>query len=140
QDLAGAENRLREAADRRAAVPVPERLVTDVEVTAARNAEASARADLERIVGEIHKTHGALEQVGGSVARERLRDAIEAFDLAERSEREIENDYHAWLLLLHQMKEAEAAQASNLGHVLAPAMAEKFEALTRKRYENVRLT
>ncbi len=34
-------------------------MVTDVEVTAARNAEASARADLERIVGEIHKTHGA---------------------------------------------------------------------------------
>ena len=65
QDLAGAENRLREATERHAAVPVPERLVTDVEVTAARNAEASARADLERIVREIHRTHGALEQVGG---------------------------------------------------------------------------
>ena len=90
QDLAGAENRLREAAERHAALPVPERLVTDVEVTAARNAEASARADLERIVSEIHKTHGALEQVGGAVARERLRDAIEAFDLAERHESEIE--------------------------------------------------
>ena len=93
QDLAAAENRLREAVDRHAAVPVPERMVTDVEVTAARNAEASARADLERIVGEIHKTHGALEQVGGSVARERLRDAIEAFELAERHEREIEAEY-----------------------------------------------
>jgi transposase len=109
-------NRLREAAaERHAAVPVPERLVTDVEVTGARNAEASARADLERIVGEIHKTHGALEQVGGSVAREQLRDAIEAFDLAERHEREIEAEYDAWLLLLQQMKEADAAQATNLG-------------------------
>jgi hypothetical protein len=72
-------------------------MVTDLEVTAARNAEASARADLERRVGEIHKTHGALEQVGGSVARERLRDAIEAFELAERLEREIEAEYDAWL-------------------------------------------
>ena len=50
QDLAGAENRLREATDRHAALPVPERMVTDAEVTAARNAEASAKADLERIV------------------------------------------------------------------------------------------
>ena len=115
-------------------------MVTDVEVTAARNAEASARADLERIVGEIHKTHGALEQVGGSVARERLRDAIEAFELAERHEREIEAEYDAWLLLLEQMKEADAAQASNLGQMLAPAIAGRFEELTQKRYENVRLT
>jgi uncharacterized protein YhaN len=91
-------------------------------------------------VSEIHKTHGALEQVGGAVARERLRDAIEAFDLAERHEREIEADYDAWLLLLQQMKEVDAAQASNLGQVLAPAIAGRFEALTQKRYENVRLT
>ena len=91
-------------------------------------------------VDPLRQTHGALEQVGGAVARERLRDAIEAFDLAERHEREIEADYDAWLLLLQQMKEADAAQASNLGQVLAPAIAGKFEALTQKRYENIRLT
>jgi uncharacterized protein YhaN len=126
--------------DRHGALPVPGRLVTDADVTAARNAEAAVKADLERTVSEIHKTHGALEQVGGAVARERLRDAPEAFDLAERHEREIEADYEAWLLLLQQMKEADAAQASNLGQVLAPAIAGKFEALTQNRYENVRLT
>src|SRR5215207_3725434 len=38
------------------------------------------------------------------------------------------------------MKEADAAQASNLGQVLAPAIAGRFEALTQKRYESVRLT
>ena len=140
QDLQGAETKLREASDRRDALPVPGGVVTEADVTAARNAEAAVRADLERIVSEIHKTHGALEQVGGAVARERLRDAIEAFNLAECHEREIEADYEAWLLLLQQMKEADAAQASNLGQVLAPAIAGKFEALTRKRYENVRLT
>ena len=126
--------------DRHAAVPVPERMVTEDEVTAARNAKASARADLEGIEREIQRTHGALEQVGGAVARERLRDAIEAFELAERQEREIEAEYEAWLLLLEQMKEADAAQASNLGQALAPAIAGRFEALTQRRYENVRLT
>ena len=140
QDLQGAETKLREASDRHGALPVPGRVVTESDVTAARSAEAAVKADLERIVSEIHKTHGALEQVGGAVARERLRDAIEAFDLAERHEREIEADYDAWLLLLQQMKEADAAQASNLGQVLAPAIAGRFEALTQKRYENVRLT
>jgi AAA domain len=140
QDLQGAETRLREASDRHGALPVPERVVTETDVTAARNAEATLKSDLERIVSEINKTLGALEHVGGAVARERLRDAIEAFDLAELHEREIEVDYDAWLLLLQQMKEAEAAQASNLGQVLAPAIAGKFEALTQKRYENVRLT
>src|SRR3954464_3696697 len=90
--------------------------------------------------GRDYKTHGALEQVGGSVARERLRDAIEAFELAERHEREIEAEYDAWLLLLEQMKEADAAQATNLGQMLAPAIAGRFEELTQRRYENVRLT
>ena len=64
--------------------------MTGADVMAARNAAAASKADLERIVSVIHKTHGALEQVGGAVARERLRDAVEAFDLAERHERDIE--------------------------------------------------
>ena len=121
-------------------MPVPDRLVTDADVAAARAAEARAKADLERVVHEIQRTHGALEQVGGAVARERLRDAIEAFEAAERREREVEAEYEAWLLLLEQMKEADAAQASNLGQTLAPAIAGRFEALTQQRYENVGLT
>jgi hypothetical protein len=140
QDLQGAETALRQASERHGALPVPAEPVTDADVATARKAEASAKADLDRVVSEIHKRQGALEQVGGAVARERLRDAIEAFELAERHERDVEDEYDAWLLLLQQMKEAEAEQASNLGQVLAPAIAGKFEALTQKRYENVRLT
>jgi hypothetical protein len=140
QDLTAAENRLRDATDRHAAVPVPERMVTEAEVTAAQNAKTAAISELGRIEGEIQRTHGALEHVGGAVARERLRDAEEAFELAARQEREIEADYEAWLLLLEQMKQADAAQASNLGQALAPAIANRFEALTQQRYENIRLT
>jgi hypothetical protein len=43
-------------------------------------------------------------------------------------------------MLLQQMKEADAAQATNLGQMLAPAIAGRFEELTQRRYENVRLT
>jgi DNA repair exonuclease SbcCD ATPase subunit len=74
------------------------------------------------------------------VARERLHDATEAFELAERQEREIEAEYEAWRLLLDQMKEADAAQASNLGQALVPAIAGRFQELTQRRYQTVQLT
>jgi uncharacterized protein YhaN len=38
------------------------------------------------------------------------------------------------------MKEADAAQASNLGQALAPAIARHFQELTKRRYDTVRLT
>jgi hypothetical protein len=140
QDLAAAEDALRDAVDRHAGAPVPQELVSETELAAAHDAKTTAMSDLNRIDREIQKTHGALGHVGGAVARERLRDANEAFELAAYHEREVEADYDAWLLLLEQMKGADAAQASNLGQVLAPAIAGRFEALTQRRYENIRLT
>ena len=139
ENMAVAEARLQEAIASHAALPVPERAVSDEEVSAARNAEAAIRLELEGIEHQILRAHGALEQVGGAVARERLRDATEAFDLATRQEREIEAEYEAWKLLLEQMKEADAAQASNLGQALGPAIAGRFQELTRRRYETVQL-
>ena len=53
------------------------------------------------------------------------------FELAERQERETEAEYEAWRLLLDQMKEADAAQASNLGQALVPAIAGRFQELTQ---------
>jgi energy-coupling factor transporter ATP-binding protein EcfA2 len=139
-DLAAAEARLHQATDRHAALPVPDRIVTNDEVTAAQSTVAGLKSDLEAIEHQISKTHGALEHVGGAVARERLRDATEAFEAAEHQEREIEAEYEAWKLLLDQMKEADAAQASNLGQALAPAIAGRFQELTQRRYETVQLT
>lgn len=121
-------------------IPVPDRLVTNDEVSAAQSNAGAVKSDLEGIEREIQRAHGALEQVGGAVARERLRDATEAFELAERQEREIEAEYEAWRLLLDQMKEADAAQASNLGQALVPAIAVRFQELTQQRYETLQLT
>jgi hypothetical protein len=140
EDLAAAEARLREATERYAALPVPNQVVTNDEVTAAQNAVSRLRSDFEVIGLEIERAHGRLEQVGGAVAREQLRDATEAFEAAERQEREIEAEYEAWKLLLDQMKEADAAQASNLGQALAPAIASRFQELTQRRYGTIQLT
>jgi AAA domain len=140
ENLEAATGRLDEASKRRSALPVPSEMVTDAQVADGRSALERAQSELARIVGDMHKAHGALEQVGGAVARERLRDAVEAFTQAERHEREVEVEYDAWNLLLEQMKQADADQASNLGQVLAPAIAKNFETLTAKRYEDVRLS
>ena len=140
EDLVTAETKLREATARHAALPEPERVVTEEEVDAAKSAEAGLTLALEGVVRDTQRAQGALEQVGGAVARERLRDAIEAFELAQQNDREVEADYEAWKLLLDQMKEADAAQASNLGLVIGPGIASRFQALTDRRYESVQFT
>jgi uncharacterized protein YhaN len=139
QDLEQAEARLQSVTNRRDGLPQPSRQVTETEITGARSAASRVKSELDRIIGDIHKAQGALEQVGGAVARERLREVIDACMLAELHEKEIEEEYEAWRLLLEQMKAADAAQASNLGHMLAPAIAGKFEELTSKRYQNVHI-
>jgi len=140
EDRASAELALRDAKSRYDSLPIPDRDVTPDELRTAKEDKASAALQLETYEREIQRAHGALEQVGGAVARERLHDATEAFELAERSERETEADYEAWRLLLEQMKEADSAQASNLGQSLAPAIASLFQTLTQRRYESVRLS
>jgi hypothetical protein len=139
ENLAAAETMLQEATERHAALPVPDQIVADEDLSVARAAAAGLKLELERMDRDIQRAHGALEQVGGAVARERLRDATDAFELAERQEREIEAEYEAWRLLLEQMKEADAAQASNLGQALVPAIAERFQELTQRRYQSVQL-
>jgi DNA repair exonuclease SbcCD ATPase subunit len=140
ENLTAAGDKLRQATEHYEALPVPDRTVSNDEVTAAQSAVASLKSELDLIEGSIHRAHGALEQVGGAVARERLSDATDAFELAERLEREIEAEYEAWKLLLEQMKEADAAQASNLGLALVPAIADHFNDLTRQRYATVKLS
>ena len=139
EDLFAAETKLRVVKEQFAALPVPTQEVTESEVEAAKAVETNIKLELDALEREIQRTHGALEQVGGAVAREQLRDATEAFELAEVQEKELENDYEAWKLLLEQMKEADAAQASNLGQVLAPVIASRFQTLTQRRYDAVQL-
>jgi len=140
EDLVAAMAKRTDAIALHDALPAPDRLVTNDEVIAARENAAALRLDWESLQREMQKAQGALEQVGGAVAREQLRDAIEACDLAESYEREVEAEYESWKLLLEQMKEADAAQASNLGQSLAPFITRGFKELTERKYDSVQLT
>jgi uncharacterized protein YhaN len=122
------------------AFPVPAKEVTEDEVIAARRACNDLLLDLEEHEHAIDQARGALKQVGGAVAGERLKEAKEAFECAVRQEKEIEADYDAWKLLLETLREADAAQASNLGQALGQAIAKGFQELTRQRYDGLQLT
>src|SRR5207237_5927599 len=74
ENLAAVEEAVKTAQTRRTALPVPERHVTADEIAAAKEALERVRGELAHVEREIHRAHGALEQVGGGVARERLRD------------------------------------------------------------------
>lgn len=139
-DIGVARARLQDAIAAYEALPVPALDVTAEEVAAAQAARDGLQNELDDIEKDILLARGALGQVGGAVAGERLRDAREAFEQAERREKEVEADYEAWKLLLDTLKEADAAQASNLGQALAPAIAKGFKELTRQRYDGVQLT
>ena len=140
EDIAAAGAQLHDAVAAHKALPVPEREVTDDEVITARRACDDLLRDLEEHERAIERARGALQHVGGAVAGERLKEAKEAFECAVRQEKEIEADYDAWKLLLETLKEADAAQASNLGQALAPAIAKGFQELTRQRYDGMQLT
>jgi hypothetical protein len=138
-NLALAENKLRQAKEQYDLLPIPSRIVESDEVIAAQTEVAALQSDLGFLNDEFNQAKGALEHIGGAVARERLFEATEALEQAERREKEIEAEAEAWKLLLEQMKEADAAQASNLGMALTPAVADRFTSLTQERYQNVKL-
>jgi len=139
EDLSAAELRLQRQNLATLPCPYPSATRLKDEVDMERNREKTARSEYEANESEIQRARGRLEQVGGAVARERLRDASEAFEQAERQEKEIEADYEAWKLLLEQLKSADSAQASNLGQALAPTVAALFQSLTQQRYQSVQL-
>ena len=123
-----------------AALGAPGREVTDHEIDVTTlSRDRTARA-LDAIVADLHRLQGALEQTGGAIAEERLRDAEDALQLAEQQEHDIEAEYDAWRLLRDTMAAAEAAQASHLGQALGPVISERFTALTATRYERLAMT
>ena len=83
---------------------------------------------------EADKLQGALEQVGGDVAVEREKAALEALLRAQERERELELDYGAWRLLVESLREAENEESTHLGRALIGPVSERFAELTGGRY------
>jgi hypothetical protein len=130
------EGALRHLAELKAAageVPTAdERARADLHVAQTRAAAEVAEATFQRL-------QGALDQVGGTVAEERLAEADAAVRLARARESEVQTESEAWKLLRDTLLAAERDQAANLGGVLGPWLSDRLRELAGPRYERVLL-
>ncbi len=113
--------------------------VTEERLAEARQAVRGAKAVLAEKSTDVDKLQGALEQVGGDVAVEREKTALEALLLAKERERELDLDYGAWRLLVDTLREAENEESTHLGRALVGPVSERFSELTEGRYGKIGL-
>ncbi len=123
-----------EAATETAGGPVTEDRLAEV-----RREVKQARATLAEKSTEVDKLEGALEQVGGDIAVEREKMALEALLLAKERERELDLEYGAWRLLVETLREAENEESTHLGRALVGPVSERFSELTGGRYGKIGL-
>lgn len=112
---------------------------TEERLKAAQGEVERIRVELEDLDREIDRQQGALQHVGGDVAKQRAEETKEQMEAAKRREREAELDFEAWKHLREALREAEQAEGSHLGKLLAGPVASRFSALTGGRYGAVAL-
>jgi len=113
--------------------------ITDEVLTEAQERVQAARDDLKKIEDDIQGKRGALQHVGGEVAKQRAEAASEALVVARDQEHEMEIDYAAWELLRNTLREAEQEEGGHLGRALGDPIAKRFGELTRGRYGEIGL-
>ena len=117
-----------------ALVPGPARVITEQALAESQAAVKSKEAELREIENAIQSKRGALEHVGGQVAKDRTEGAREALTLLREQERNLEIDYDAWALLRDTLLEAEQQEGVHLGRVLGGPIIQRFGDLTAGRY------
>jgi len=103
----------------------------------ARKTVQDAMGELKEIEDEIQAKRGALQHVGGDVAKQRAEGAEEALSLAREQEQAMESDYAAWELLRNTLREAEQEEGVHLGRALGDPVAKRFANLTSGRYGKI---
>ncbi|HMC58965.1 MAG TPA: hypothetical protein VKJ01_07230, partial [Candidatus Solibacter sp.] len=119
--------------------PEPRQHVTVEMLTEARAGVEAAGDVLRRIEDEIQGKRGALQHVGGEVAKQRADAAQEALKAAREREHFLETDYAAWDLLRTTLLDAEREEGVHLGRALGDPIAKRFGELTDRRYGSIAL-
>ena len=135
----GAREALEEIEAQLRQAPAPARAISDEMLAEARRQFEEAGSQLENIDGKIREKQGALQQVGGEVAKQRAEDAASDLESAKEQAHQVELEYEAWELLRKTLREAEQEEGTHLGHALAEPVAKRFAALTTGRYGKLAL-
>jgi DNA repair exonuclease SbcCD ATPase subunit len=83
---------------------------------------------------ELAKSRGALEQVGGAIVREQIRELEQAIHQHQAQHRSLELEFDAWQLLVETLRTAESSESQHLGRQLAGPVSRRFQQLTDGRY------
>jgi hypothetical protein len=119
--------------------PAPPQQVTDEMLAEVRARVQSARDEMRRVEDQIHGKRGALQHVGGEVAKQKAETAQEALKAAREREQFLEIDYAAWDLLRSTLLDAEREEGVHLGRALGDPIARRFAELTGCRYGGIAL-
>ena len=138
-DEAAARNALQEVEKELDLAPKPKQEITEEDVTQARQQVRAATLELDLINDQVKGKKGALEHIGGDVAKQQAEDAAEAVALAHEQEHLLEDECNAWKLLQETLKEAEQEEGVHLGKAIAGPIAQRFGDLTTGRYGRLAL-
>ena len=138
-DEKAAHDALRQVEAELQSAPLAGQVVNDAVLAEARRKYDEAASQLKDIDGKIREKRGALQQVGGEVARQRAEDAGSELQSAKDRAQEVELEFNAWELLRRTLREAEREEGTHLGHALAGPIAKRFAALTAHRYGKLAL-
>jgi chromosome segregation ATPase len=94
---------------------------------------------LQDLDEELLRARGGLEQVGGAVVREQLREIEQALEASRDQQHQIEVEYRAWQLLVEALRASEATESQHLGRQLAVPVSQRFLQLTGGRYGTLEL-
>jgi hypothetical protein len=138
-DEKGARDAVIEVETELSLVPKPPYEITDEALADARQQVQDEVGEFNEINDDLKAKKGALQHIGGEVAKQRAQAAAEAVTLAHEQEHELENDYNAWGLLRSTLQEAEQEEGVHLGKALGGPVAQRFGELTSGRYSRFAL-
>jgi DNA repair exonuclease SbcCD ATPase subunit len=113
--------------------------VEEVTIVNARDAEETTKNRHEILEADLRKAEGGLLASGGAAASERVRELEAALRRAHEKQSALEDEHEAWRLLTDTLKDAERAQATHLGNVLAPDLIARLQSLVGTRYSRIAL-
>jgi DNA repair exonuclease SbcCD ATPase subunit len=120
-------------------VPEPERALSEQDLSTAETQVEDAKRKLEAFETELRKAEGAFESSGGTIIEQKVEDAQQMLEQAQKRQRDVEVDFDAYQLLVDTLREAENTEGQHLGRALAEPIGERLAAITHDRYEQLSL-
>jgi DNA repair exonuclease SbcCD ATPase subunit len=114
--------------------------VTTEQIAAQEKLVDGVKHEMENLRSDMDRQRGALSQVGGEAARERLDSLTEARNRKRDEEEDRTREYDAWKLLKDTLEQAEKSQSTHLGQALMKPLSQRLSALSQGKHQGLVLS